>query len=44
MLTTTWAHCSLDASECICPAPGSEADLKGRVWRHCEVSKEVSCL
>lgn len=36
MPTTTCTRCGLDTSLCTCPAPGSEADIKGRVWRHCE--------
>lgn len=36
MPTTTCTRCGLDISLCTCPEPGSEADVKGRVWRHCE--------
>ena len=32
----TCTRCYKDTAVCKCPEPGSEADMYGRVWRHCE--------
>lgn len=33
---STCASCCRPVNACACPAPGSVADIQGRVWRHCE--------
>lgn len=32
----TCTRCYKDTAVCECPEPGSETDVYGRVWRHCE--------
>lgn len=30
------ASCGKETHYCACPEPGTEKDMYGRVWRHCE--------